>query len=290
MGQLAARTATTQIVAQPTDRKNTLISIIENNWSRMAAVMPKHMSPERMLQLSISTINQTPKLAECSPQSILSCLMTCSTLGVEPSSVDGLGRAYIIPYKNGKSREMQATFILGYKGMIDLARRSKEIKSIEAHAVYEGDEFDYCFGLQSNLVHRPKNASNKLTHVYMVAHFVNGGYHMEVMTKAEVDKVKERSMSARSTSSPWNTDYEAMALKSVIRKSFKFLPVSSEAMRAVESDDNEQSVYLDVFKPQIIASGVSEPQGAICEAETTQQAEEETPDYRELAVPQADQA
>lgn len=236
MGALTKATAGKQQIQQQGGKS--LADIIKGQWHKIEAVMPKHLSSERLYQLTISTINHEPKLAQCDVSTLLSCVMKCSALGLEPSAVDGLGRAYILPYKNNKRGTMEATFILGYKGMIDLARRSGELASISARAVYEGDEFDYEFGLDERCRHIPHaidRTPDKLTHVYVVAKFKDGGYYLDVMTKAEVEAIRKRSKA--STSGPWNTDYEAMAKKTVVRRAFPYLPVSIEAQGAASADE-----------------------------------------------------
>ena len=212
--------------------------------------MPKHMSSERLYQLAVTAIKQTPELAACDTMSLVSCVMKCSALGLEPSAVDGLGRAYILPYRN--HGQMTATFILGYKGMIDLARRSGEIKDISARAVFEGDEFEYEFGLEERLVHRPsssaRDAGAKPTHVYMVCHFKDGGHYIDVMTYDEVEAVRKRSKAANN--GPWVTDYVAMAKKTVIRRAFPYLPASVEAQQAVAADETTPD-YSGMLNPVI---------------------------------------
>ena len=239
MGQLAQATQGQQLQAAGHTAQNGIADMLKHAWPRIQAVMPKHMSSERMYQIALSAINTTPKLAECSPATILSCVMKCSALGLEPSAEDGLGRAYILPYRSKQG--MQAQLILGYKGMIALARRSGEIKDISARAVYEGDEFDYSFGLDEHLSHKPAARDHKdgekPTHVYMVAHFKDGGHYMDVMTFQEVEAIRKRSKAANN--GPWVTDYEAMAKKTVIRRAFPYLPVSVEAMNAAASDDTD---------------------------------------------------
>lgn len=223
----------------------TIMDAIQANWGKVEKVMPKHMSSERLFQLVISTIDHEPKLAQCPIETVLSCVMKCSALGLEPSSVDGLGRAYIIPYKN--HGRLEATFMLGYKGMIDLARRSGEIKDISSRAVYEGDDFICEFGLDEKLKHIPhatERTPDKLTHVYMVAHFKDGGHYMDVMTKAEVDAVRKQSPAGKN--GPWVTHYEEMAKKTIIRRGFKYLPVSVEAQMGAESDETDGG-FVDMF-------------------------------------------
>lgn len=251
MGALAERTQGQQLVqARPQDR---LKDMLMKSWPRIQAVIGNNMSGERLYQLCVSTINKEPKLAECSPESVLSCFMKCSALGLEPSAVDGLGRAYILPYGNRRNGSVEATFILGYKGIIDLARRSGQIKSLHAQAVYQGDEFDtwedetgqhFRFHQARDVEHAEKT----LTDVFVNAQLMTGGFVFEHMTKSEVDQIRRRSKA--SNNGPWVSDYEAMAKKTVIRRVFPYLPVSVNAASAVGADETTPD-YTDVFKPVI---------------------------------------
>lgn len=250
MGQLAKAAQAKGMQQQP--EQKSLADVIKGQWSKIEAVMPKHLSSERLYQLTISAINHEPKLGQCDVKTLLSCVMKCSALGVEPSAVDGLGRAYILPYRNNKRGIMEATFILGYKGMIDLARRSGEIASIASRAVYEGDLFEYEFGLDERCKHVPQaveRTPEKLTHVYMVAKFRDGGYYMDVMTRAEVEAIRKRSKAG--SSGPWVTDYEAMARKTVLRRAFPYLPVSVEAQSAASADETSGG-YESVFGAPVL--------------------------------------
>lgn len=248
MGALA-ETKKVQAIARP---QTTFKDILQQEWHKISAVIPKQVSQERMFQLAVSAYNQTPELAKCTPVSVLSCILKCAALGVEPSAVDNLGRAYILPYNNRKTGCTEAQMILGYKGMIDLARRSGEIQDISARAVYEGDFFEYEFGLNEQLKHIPaqdnERTPNKLTHVYMVCHFKDGGHYIDVMTRSQVNAIRSRSKSGSSAYSPWSTDYEAMACKTVIRRAFKFLPVSVEAQKAAATDEATPTIS-NLFTP-----------------------------------------
>lgn len=282
MGQIAQAAQGQHLQkARPQDGMQRLI---EKSWPRIASVLPRHMSSERMFQLALSAYNGTPRLAECSPQSVLSCLMKCSALGLEPSNVDGLGRAYIIPYRN-KGR-MEAQFQMGYKGMIDLARRSGQLVSIHAQAVYEGDEFSYWedmdgqhFSFRANL--DATHSRDTLRYVYMLAKLKDGGSVFQVMSKAEVEDVRKRSKAK--DSGPWVTDYEAMALKTVIRRSFKYLPVSVEAQQAAVSDETTPD-YSSVLAPVVEAPAedvpVDAPEGV--DPETGEVMQDAEPEQEEL--------
>ena len=260
MGQLA-QAAGGLAKAQP---QNDFRGLLAREWPRIQAVMPKAMNPDRMMQLAISAYNTTPRLAECSVVSVLSCVMKCAALGLEPSAVDGLGRAYILPYRNRKTGCYEAQMIIGYRGMIDLARRSGELESIHAQAVYEGDDYDHWEDetgqhfkfAAADVPHDP----DKLTDVYVCAHLKDGGFVFETMTKREVDDVRKRSRAA--TSGPWVTDYVAMALKTVIRRSFKYLPVSVEARQAAAADETTpdySSILNPVVRDDQDAQNASEP-------------------------------
>lgn len=225
--------------------QRTIADVMKSQWGKIEAVMPKHMSSERLFQMAVSTINHDTKLAQCDITTILSCLMRCSALGMEPSSVDGLGRAYILPFRN--KGKMEATFILGYKGMIDIARRSGEIRDISARTVHEGDTFEFAYGLDEQLYHVPgdgERTQETMTHAYMVCHFKDGGHYIDVMTKAEVDAIRARSKSPNE--GPWKTDYLAMARKTVIRRAFPYLPVSVEAQKAAANDETSGGYTQDL--------------------------------------------
>lgn len=222
----------------PVQPQRNFADILRSQWGKIEAVSANRQNSDRLFQMTVSAVNHNPKLLECDMVTLLSCVMRCSALGVEPSDVDGLGRAYILPFYNGKRKITEATFILGYKGMIDLARRSGEIKDIAARAVYEGDEFEVEFGLEEKLRYVPKapqRTPDKLTHVYLLANYTNGGHHIEVMTRDEVEAVRKRSKSSKN--GPWVTDYDAMAKKTVLRRAWPWLPISTEAQGAVNFDE-----------------------------------------------------
>lgn len=212
------------------------------------SVMPKGFKAERLAQMAISAYNQTPKLAECSMPSILSCCLRCASLGLEPSAVDGLGRAYILPYFNRKTGATEPQFILGKNGMVELVQRSGKVNTLRTQCVYDGDEFDYWedeggvhFSYRPNL--GADHGKEHLKLAYVSANLKDGGLVFLAMSKKEIDQVKGRSKAANS--GPWVTDYEAMAEKTVLRRAFNrgMLPRSVELSQAVSSD--EAPVVLD---------------------------------------------
>lgn len=211
-----------------TTPEKTIAAYMKKMEPQFAQAMPKHLNPERLTRIALTTIRTNPALLTCNVPSLMAAVMQSAQLGLEPGLI---GHCYIIPY--GK----EATFIIGYKGMIDLARRSGQIVNIYAHCVYEKDLFDYELGLNPKLDHKPaKGDRGKLEYVYAVAHFKDGGYQFEVMDLHEIEK--RRSRSKASKNGPWVTDYEEMAKKTVIRHMWKYLPISVEIMSAAEKDES----------------------------------------------------
>ena len=268
MGQLAQTTQGNRM--ERLDPKANLRSVLERSWPRMQAVMPREMSADRLYQMYVSVINREPELANCSVESVLSCFMKCTSLGLEPSNVNGLGMAYILPYgnKNYQTGQKEATLIVGYKGMIELARRSGEIRDISARAVHEGDDFSYSYGLDESLHHVPCAKPGRLTHVYMVAHYKDGGHYLNVMGVDEIEAARARSKAG--SKGPWVSDFEAMAKKTVIRRSFPYLPVSVQARAAAVVDETTPD-YGDVFHPVIDAEPAAKPTEAITPATESQE-------------------
>ena len=234
----------------PVTPEQTVEAYMKKMAPRMAEVLPKHMDMNRMSRIALTTIRTNPKLLECAVPSLMGAVMQAVQLGLEPGL---LGHCYILPYKR------EATFIIGYKGMIDLARRSGHIQSIYAHAVHENDEFEYELGLHPKLEHKPSHGDRgAFIGAYAVAHFKDGGYQMEFMPKSEIEKRRKRSATANSSYSPWSSDYEEMAKKTVVRYMFKYLPISIEVQTQARQDE---VVRKDITEePEFIEVELEEPE------------------------------
>lgn len=231
---------------KPASPAATIAGYLKKMGPEIERALPKHMDADRLGRIALTTIRTTPKLLECNLPSLMGAVMQAAQLGLEPGLI---GHCYIIPY--GK----EATFIIGYKGMIDLARRSGQIQNIYAHAVYENDEFEYELGLEPKLVHKPAAGNRgKMEYVYAVAHFKDGGYQFEVMDMQEIEKRRGRSKAAKN--GPWVTDFEEMAKKTVIRHMWKYLPISVEIQQQAAQDE---VVRKDVTaEPEVIEMDFSQ--------------------------------
>lgn len=226
----------TQAIA--TAQPKSLSSLLDSMKPEIARCLPKHITADRMTRIALTEVRKNKDLAVCDQASFLGAIMQCSQLGLEPGGI--LGHAYLIPFDNKKAGKKEVQLIIGYKGLLDLARRSGQIKSMEAREVYANDKFHVSFGLNPEVIHEPNFAApdrGALTHVYAVAHLVGGGTQFEVMSLSEVQKVRQQSKAGNY--GPWVTHFNEMAKKTVLRRLFKYLPVSLEIQRAVSFDESE---------------------------------------------------
>lgn len=211
--------------------------------AQMQRAVPKHVTGDRMARVALTALRTTKDLAACTPASFIACVMTLSQLGLEPSN--GLGFAYLIPRRN--KGVLECTVILGYQGLMELARRSGQVRSITAHAVYDGDEFSCSYGLAPTLHHVPnwtvERSPKKLIGAYAVARIKDSEDPVFVyVPRVEIEARRKRGASGKGVSTPWDTDYEAMSIKTAIRVLWKFLPKSIEMAIAARVDDAPASV------------------------------------------------
>ena len=249
----------------PTNQKfDTIRTMLEKSKQQISLALPRHLSADRMLRIAMTSVRRTPKLLGCTPQSLLGAIMQASQLGLEPDGV--LGMAYLVPYKD------ECQLIPGYKGLLDLARRSGQISTIYARVVYSTDLFEYSFGLDETLRHVPGTSDEvgEVVAAYAVAKMKDGAQQFEVMTRRELDAIRKRSQAAND--GPWVTDFSEMCKKTVLRRLCKMLPASVELARAVALDERAEVGLSQQLEDVIDAPEVKTTNGkptldAIVEAE-----------------------
>ena len=229
IGKAAAAKAT--VVSTPQKTMKDLIKSMEGEISK---ALPSAITPERFTRMVLSAISSNPKLAECTPKSFLAAMMNAAQLGLEPNTP--MGQAYLIPYKNKGVMEIQ--FQIGYKGLIDLAYRS-DVIAIQAHEVCENDEFEYELGLDPVLKHKPALSDRGAVILYYATFKTkNGGYGFEVMSVDDIKKhASKYSQSFNSSYSPWTSNFDEMAKKTVIKKCLKYAPLKSEFAKQISTDE-----------------------------------------------------
>lgn len=223
-------------------KPNTIHGFMETYKSEIQRALPKHMTADRMARIALTEFRKTPALMKCDPATLFGAVIQCSQLGLEPGGT--MGHAYLIPFENKKRGTTDVQFIIGYRGMLDLARRSGQIVSISAREVCQNDKFQYRYGIDETIEHIPAEGTRgELTHVYAVAKLKDGGFQFEVLTRTQIEEIRNGSQGYKTamrfsrTDTPWISHFSEMAKKTAIRRLFKYLPVSIEIQRAVGLDE-----------------------------------------------------
>jgi recombination protein RecT len=242
-----ARTAQRQTNAVARVDVNQQMTALAAELDRRQALMAESaaslIDPVKMKGIVLSTFSRTPSLWDCDPISIARAVVEASQAGLMPTG--SLGGAYLVPFWNSKTGKREAQLIIGYTGLVQLARRSGEVIRCEARVVRAADEFAFGYGLDPYLTHTPamgvpEDANNPLTHAYAVATFRDGSKQFDVMSAAEILAIKARSKSRDregNPTGPWVTDEAEMWKKTPLRRLSKMLPLTIEAQRVLDSEE-----------------------------------------------------
>lgn len=251
----AAEKRTEAPVTAVTQQKKpvTLQDYVQRMSAQIKMALPANLTPERFQRIVLTAISSNAKLQECTPTSFLGAMMTAAQLGIEPNTP--LGQGYLLPRRNGKTGQTECQFQLGYKGLIDLAYRSGNISNIGAYTVYANDEFHVQYGLDPTITHVPCLKADRGDPIAFYAYYKtkDGGFGFEVMGVEEVRAHAKRFSDAvkKGWSSPWDTNFEEMAKKTVLKKVLKYAPISTEVGGKVAMDESVHDT--------ISADMVSEP-------------------------------
>lgn len=211
-------------------------------------VAAKHLTPDRVFRMVVVNVSKTPALQKCTMESIFRCVVQSVELGLEPGSA--LGEGYLVPYGN------QCTFIPGYRGLIALAYRSRQVKSVSSFCVYQGDKFEFELGLTPKIAHVPNTdgeakKADAITFAYCVIQLKDGGLVYDVMSRGEINSIRARSKAGQS--GPWVTDFAEMARKTVTRRCLKYAPMSVEMSKALASDEAADTGDMSVIDAEFDA-------------------------------------
>lgn len=245
----------------PKPPKNDFPAMLEHYKGEIARALPKHLNADTMTRIALTCFRMNPKLAECQPASVFASVIQASQLGLRPGLI---GECFLIPYKD------QCTLQIGYQGLLELVRRSGLVDSIGAYLVYENDHYKVSFGTRPGVEHEPKldGDRGKVKFGYAVAQIKGGGSHVEVMTLDEIAKIRDRSQNVRNAKkfgkeTPWDTDFEEMARKTLIRRICKYLPKSPDLAIALSVEGHavtvDEAISGTFVPPAIEGEAVEKP-------------------------------
>ena len=227
--------------------------------------LPEHITPEKMARVFLTACTTTPKLLDCEPASLMKAVVEASSLGLLPDNV--LGAGYILPYGPN------AKFIPGFRGLMDLARRSGKVAGIQARIIYEGDDFYYEYGSDTKLKHIPAQMAGDEpgapVGAYASATLIDTGEVVfEVMWEEDIEAIRKRSPAGRS--GPWVTDKLEMWRKTPLRRLMKYLPLSPEIQSAVASAEYAEAGVLG----KLVEVKVDKETGEVIDAESVETLED----------------
>lgn len=197
--------------------------------------MPSGVEASQLVRDACTALSNNPKLAEVNAQSVLGALMTCAQLGLRPGV---LGQAWVIPFKG------RGQLVIGYKGLLTLAQRSGNIASIAARTVYAADRFEYEYGLDERLVHRPHRGPERGQAVayYCIVKTRAGGVTWDVLERAAAEEHRDKFAMQRDRDGrikgPWVDHFDSMALKTIIIRTLKLAPQDTELRTAIAADES----------------------------------------------------
>jgi recombination protein RecT len=226
--------------------KEQIAYLLNQKKGELAKMLPKTLSIERLLKVAQIAATTTPALAKCDVPSLVGAIGQCAQMGLEPNTV--LGHAYLVPFNtkrkgaDGQERWVNSVqVIIGYKGLIDLARRSGQIVSIAAHEVCENDRFELVYGLDEKLNHTPAMGERgPIVGFYAVAKLKDGGYSFEFMSVHQVQEIM-RATQSKGAYGPWKEHFIEMGRKTAIRRLAKYLPLSVEFQTGVALDNQAEA-------------------------------------------------
>lgn len=239
----------------------------------------------RFAKILYTTISNSPQLQRCTVQSIIKAAGISASLGLD---IDMRGLAWLVPYKNKDTGALEASFQIGYQGLVELAYRSGKVKAISAHCIYESEADNVRITRENGRysVHHPfsyKEPSGKMIAVYATAEVEGFGSFTEVLRVDEVEKVRRGGKAPNSPA--WTQHFEAMAKKTAIRRLAKFLPksIAEDFTRAAAADEKQDIIDVPSSRFERPAeTAIEEPerqQGALEQPE-----EDDMPmDYPEAA-------
>lgn len=200
---------------------------IQRMEKQFALALPEHVTPERFVRVVLTAVNSNPDLQKADRESVLAAAMKCAQDGLLP---DGREAALVV-YGS------KASYLPMIAGVLVKVRRSGELKTINAHVVYEKDAFTYTLGDDEKIDHQPfmDGPRGKPLAVYAIAKTKDGGIYREVMSIAEVEQV--RNVSRAKNNGPWVQWWGEMARKTVLRRLSKRLPMSTDLQQVFSRDD-----------------------------------------------------
>jgi len=223
---------------QPTD----IAGLLNAKREELLQALPKKVKLDRFLRVAMNAIHRNPDLQKCSPTSLYGAIMQSAQFGLE---VGLMNQAHLVPYWNSEKRCFEAQFQVGYLGLRDMAEWYGDVEDGDAQVVYEKDEFDYELGDSPSIHHKPSKEQSRgePAYYYAWAKPKNGKIKVAVMSYAEVEEHRDRFVRKTKSgefSPAWTKTFDAMGIKTVMRKCYKLVARSPQLREAIALDEMQE--------------------------------------------------
>lgn len=249
-------TTTTTAIQKTNGARSDLKAFLEGPAvaAKLAEVATSALKPQDLVRLALMAASRQPDLKKCSQASILRSLLDAAALGIKPGGL--MGRGYLVPRKNKHNNELECAFDPGWRGLVDIARRSGQIRRLEAHVVHARDAFVVERAPLTTVRHVPSEDADpgEVRAAYAVAEFANGEIQIEIVWKRDLDKIRKLGAGA----GPWSNWYDEMARKTAVRRLCKYLPYDPLLERAIEASTEAESD--DMMARDVEVTSLREPQ------------------------------
>lgn len=239
-------TDASNLPAKPIDRFKVELSAREDHLKKL---LPSSMTIDKFQAVVVAAVADNMDLLECDRGSLLKACLSAAELGLSLNK--NMAEADILKVWNGKTKRNEAQFRPRYKGLMKLALQSGEVLKIESRLVYSKDTFEVEEGIDPRIIHKHGLSSRgEMVGAYCVWKLRNGETQFEIMSKEEILAIRDRSSAKTRDGNivgPWKTDEAEMWRKTVVRRASKYMPLSTEAMRAVQADNEADGIVEDDF-------------------------------------------
>jgi len=225
------------------EKTATMRHVLDSMSGEFAKALPSHIPPALFIRTTLTCVQKSPLLLDCTAESFLGALMSCATLGLMP----GTKEAALVPF--GKT----CTLIPQWQGMVKMMYNSGQVESVIAEFICEKDEWAYVPSMRQpgDFFHRPSQDEDRgpVIRAYAFAWLLNGGRsRVSILTRTQAEEIRDRFSRnyARAEqngkrNSTWHTDFDAMWRKSAIRRIWDYVPSSAEmhAFNSMADEDGE---------------------------------------------------
>ena len=212
------------------------MKFITGQKESLAVALGRSIPVDYFLRVATTTIRKNPLVAQCTPMSVMACLMD---LAQTKLCLDSFNQeAHLVPFWNNKAGCYEAQLMIGYRGYLKLLRKNVDLINVSSEVVYSRDKFIYRKGSGRALQHEPALTADRGEPIGAYAYFAykDGGEDFEFIPSSYIERVKAAAHGTDKPDSPWNKWGEGMWKKTAIKQLTKLADISPQVEEALSKD------------------------------------------------------